>query len=141
MPIGGGFNVRRSFGLQALPNPEIFKWPLNTTKIESWVLNAGGVLADVAGTYEGRRYLLAGTILSKRVDGQLERYTAAAGQAIYGVLLDTVEFADGTDGSDQPVPVITDQAFFAKNRIIDYATYTVALEAWADTRVGIVFED
>jgi hypothetical protein len=51
----------------------------------------------------GRRYLLAGTILSKRGDNTYERYVSGAGQNVAGILFDTVEFADNTSVSNEPV--------------------------------------
>lgn len=91
------FGVSRPWVRQALPKPEILSYPLETTVIDSIVVNATGVVADATGPYTGRRYLYAGTILSKRPDNQYERYTKAAGQAVAGILFDTVEFADGSD--------------------------------------------
>lgn len=114
---------------EALPKPEILMYALHTPVLDSAVINATGVVADASGPYTGRRYMLAGTILSKRVDNQYERYTAAAGQAVAGILYDTVEFADGTDSSDKPVAFLRRGVEFDKTKIIDYATYTAALAA------------
>jgi hypothetical protein len=114
---------------QALPKPEILSYPLETTVIDSGVLNAAGLVADASGPYTGRRYLLAGTILSKRTDGQYERYTGASGQAVAGILFDTVEFADGTDASDEPAAFLRRGVSFDSTKIIDYATYGTAIRA------------
>jgi len=125
MPFGHQTDWRR----QTLPKPEILSYPLETTVIDSVVLNAAGVTADVSGPYTGRRYMLAGTILSKRGDGQYERYTAAGGQNIAGILNDTVEFADNTDVSDEPAAMLRRNVSFQATKIVDYATHNVALKA------------
>jgi hypothetical protein len=125
------FNVTRTLGRVALPQPELLKWPLSTARIPSVVVNATGVAADSSGPYEGRRYLLAGTILSKRGDGQYERFTAAGGQAVAAVLFRTTEFADGTDKSDKPVAILDKDGVydFDKLKIVDFATHEAALRA------------
>jgi len=112
---------------ETLPKPEILMYPLHTPVIDSGVINATGVVADTSGPYTGRRYLLAGTILSKRGDGQYERYTAAGGQTIAGILYDTVEFIDGSDASDKPVAFLRRGVEFDKLKIVDYVTYAAAL--------------
>jgi len=121
------FNVQRSLGRVALPQPEILKWPLSHARLPSVVVNATGVSADVGGPYDGRRYLLAGTILTKRGDGQYEKYTDAVGQddVNLAILFRTTEFADGTDKSDKPVAIIdalSNGTDFDKSKIIGYAT-------------------
>lgn len=124
------WNVTRTLGRVALPQPEILKWPLSTARIPSVVVNATGVAADSSGPYTGRRYLLAGTILSKRGDGQYERFTAAGGQAVAAILFRTTEFADGTDKSDKPVAIIdapTVGVDFDKLKIVDFVTHETAL--------------
>jgi hypothetical protein len=123
------FGVSRGFERDVLPKPEILSYPLETTVIDSVVVNATGVAADTSGPYLGRRYLLAGTILSKRGDNQYERYTAAGGQTVAGILFDTVEFADGTDASDEPVAMLRRNVSFNSTKIVDYATYSVAVKA------------
>ena len=57
------FGTQKAFQRLALPKPEILMYPLETTVIDSAVINATGVVADVSGPYVGRRYLVAGTIL------------------------------------------------------------------------------
>jgi hypothetical protein len=125
------WNVTRTLGRVALPQPELLKWPLSTARIPSVVVNATGVAADSSGPYEGRRYLLAGTILSKRGDGQYERFTAAGGQAVAAVLFRTTEFADGTDKSDKPAAILDKDGVydFDKLKIVDFATHEAALRA------------
>lgn len=112
---------------ETLPKPEILMYPLHTPVLDSAVINATGVVADASGPYTGRRYMLAGTILSKRVDNQYERFTAAGGQAIAGILYDTVEFIDGSDSSDKPVAFLRRNVEFDKLKIVDYATHAAAL--------------
>lgn len=227
MPWGTQTNFHRD----TLPKPEILSYPLETNVIDSGVINATGVTPDASGPYAGRRYLLQGTILSKRGDGQYERYTggtggsagtnevqtvtlanatggtftltyngettapiaynaantavksalealpniadgsltvtgsaggpytvtfgsgvnepqmtasnanltgssptvtvatttAGAAQNIAGILYDTVEFADGSDKSDEPVAFLRRNVSFKKSAIVDYATHQSAL--------------
>lgn len=104
-------------------------YPLETNVIDSVVVNATGVTPDASGPYLGRRYLLAGTILSKRGDTQYERYTAASGQSVAGILFDTVEFADATDASDEPVAMLRRNASFDSTKVVDFATYATATRA------------
>ena len=119
------FGVQKAFQRLALPKPEILMYPLETTVIDSVVVNATGVVADVSGPYVGRRYLLAGTILHKRVDTQYEAFTGTG--TVAGILFDTVEFADGTDASDEPVAMVRRNASFDKLKIVNFATYTTNL--------------
>jgi hypothetical protein len=123
------FGTQKAFQRLALPKPEILMYPLETTVIDSAVINATGVTADASGPYAGRRYLLAGTILSKRGDTQYERFLKTAGQVVAAILFDTVEFADGTDASDEPVAIVRRNVSFDKLKIVDFATYTSDLTA------------
>lgn len=123
------FGIQTGWRRQALPKPEILSYPLETNVIDSVVVNAAGVTADVSGPYEGRRYLLAGTILSKRGDSQYERYTGAGGQNVAGILFDTVEFGDNSDASDEPVAMLRRNVSFKANKIVDFATHQVAVRA------------
>lgn len=125
------WNVTRSLGRVALPQPELLKWPLTSARIPSVVINANGLAADSSGPYEGRRYLLAGTILSKRGDGQYERFTAAGGQNVDAILFRTTEFADGTNKSDKPVAILDKDGVydFDSAKILDFATHEAALTA------------
>lgn len=125
MPFGVSTDWRR----QALPKPEILSYPLETNVIDSGVINATGVTADSSGPYEGRRYLLAGTILSKRGDNQYERFTAAVGQNVAGILFDTVEFADDSEASDEPVAFLRRNVSFQADKIVDWATHEAAVRA------------
>lgn len=129
MPWGNQTAWRR----EALPKPEILMYPQTSPVIDSVVLNATGVVADATGPYTGRRYMLAGTILSKRVDGQYERFTGAGGQAVAGILYDTVEFVDGTDLSDEPAAMVRRNIEFDSTKIVDFATHQAALEAALST--------
>lgn len=126
------FGVSTSFERFALPKPEILKYPLETTVIDSGVISASGVVADASGVYAGRRYLLAGTILSKTASAsgatnQYTKYTGAGGQSVAGVLFDTVEFAGNAQSSDEPVAFLRRNVSFNKDRIVGYATASGAL--------------
>lgn len=123
------FGVQTDWRREALPKPEILMYPLTTPVLDSAVINATGIVPDASGPYTGRRYLLAGTILSKRPDNQYERFTAAAGQAVAGILYDTVEFADGSDASDEPVAFLRRNVEFDSTKIVDFATHEAALTA------------
>jgi len=129
MPFGHQTTWQR----QALPKPEILSYPLETTVIDSAVISASGVTADASGPYQGRRYLLAGTILSKRGDSTYERYVSGGGQNIAGVLFDTVEFADNTTVSNEPAAYVRRNVSFNSAKIIDFAAYQVPLKAALST--------
>lgn len=124
------FNVSTTATRQALPKPEILEYPLETNVIDSAVIRAAGVTADTTGPYTGRRYLLAGTILHKRGDGTYERFTAAGGQSIAAILFDTVEFADASTASNEPVAILRRNVSFDSAKIVDYATHSAALATW-----------
>ncbi len=124
------FGVQTQFERFALPKPEILKTPLETNVIESGVISASGVTADASGVYAGRRYLLAGTILVKNASAsgaanQYAKYTGSGTPA--GILFDTVEFADGSQKSDEPAAFLRRNVSFNKDRIVDYATASGAL--------------
>lgn len=123
------FGAQTDWRREALPKPEILQYPLYSTEIDSGVINATGVVADASGPYAGRRYLVAGTILSKRNDNQYEQYTGASGQNVAGILYDTVEFADNTDVSDQPVAFLRRNVSFKADKIVDFTTHETAVEA------------
>jgi hypothetical protein len=127
------FGHQTAWQRQTLPRPEILSYPQETNVIDSAVINAAGVVADASGPYSGRRYLLAGTILSKRGDNTYERYASASGQNIAGVLYDTVEFADNTSVSNEPVAYVRRNISFDSTKIVDYATYSVPLKAALST--------
>lgn len=128
MPFGAKTTASR----EALPKPEILATPLETNVIESAVLRAAGVAADTEGPYEGRRYLLAGTVLSKRGDSTYEEYTGAEGQAIAGILFETVEFADATSASNEPAAFLRRNVSFDLNKIVDFEGLEADLKAWAE---------
>lgn len=71
------FGVQRGWMRYALPKPEILSYPLETNVIDSVVLNSAGVAPDASGPFMNRRYLVAGTVLSKRADNTYEQYTGA----------------------------------------------------------------
>jgi hypothetical protein len=121
------FGHQTAWQRQTLPKPEILSYPLETNVIDSAVINAAGIVADASGPYEGRRYLLAGTILSKRGDNTYERYASAGGQNVAGILFDTVEFADNTSVSNEPVAYLRRNVSFDSTKIIDFDDYEDAL--------------
>ena len=130
MPFGTQTQWRR----EALPRPEILSYPLETTVIDSVVVNATGVTPDPSTSpYWNRRYLVAGTILSTASGNQYEQYTAASGQVVAGVLFDTVEFADNSSASDEPVAMLRRNVSFKKDKIVDFVTHQSALETALDT--------
>lgn len=117
------WNIRTS--RQVSPDLEIFKFTPNDQGFASIVLDAAAVAADGSG----RRVLKAGTLLSKNANNQYERFTAAAGQAVRGVLTHTVEFVDNTAKSDQPAAMAFHSEIFRADRIIDFATHGAAARA------------
>jgi hypothetical protein len=129
MPWG----VQTDWQREALPKPEILSYPLETNVIDSVVVNAAGIAPDASGPYAGRRYLLAGTVLSKRGDNQYERYTAAVGQNVAGVLFDTVEFAGNEDTSDEPVAMLRRNVSFQATKIVDFVAHEAAIRAGLPT--------
>lgn len=137
------WNVTRSLGRIALPQPELLKWPLSHARIPSVVVNATGVVADVSGPYIGRRYLLAGTPLAKRGDGQYEQLTDPTTQTgAKAILFRTVEFADGTDKSDKPVAILdagVNGTDFDRAKIVGWNTDTISTAlctAFGATKTG-----
>lgn len=127
------FGAQTDWRREALPKPEFLQYPLYSTELDSAVINATGVTADASGPYAGRRYLVQGTVLSKRGDNQYERYTGASGQNVAGILYDTIEFADGTDVSDQPTAIVRRNASFKIDKIVDFATYESAIRSALST--------
>lgn len=70
------FNTEVKASRVALPKPEILAIPLETNVIESIVIDPQGVVFDTSGPYQGRGYMLAGTILSAKGNGRYEEYKA-----------------------------------------------------------------
>ena len=115
------WNIRTS--RQFTPDLEIFKFPPNSQGFASIVLDAAAVTPDG----DGRRKLVAGTLLSKNdTTNQYERFTAAVGQTIRGVLAHSVEFVDGTSKSDQPAALAFHGEVFRADRIVDWVTHGAA---------------
>lgn len=121
------FGVSSGWQRQALPKPEIVSYPIDTSVIDSVVVKADGVSAAASGTpYAGRRYLVQGTILKKNNDGTYSKYAGSG--TIAGILFDTVEFADGTSASNEPVAMLRRNVSFKSANIVDYATHESALK-------------
>lgn len=114
------WNIRTS--RQVTPDLEILKFPAGIETAASIVLDASTVVADG----DGRLVLKAGTLLSKNASNQYERFTAAVGQVIVGVLAHTVEFADNTSKSDQPAAMWFHTVVFRADRIVDFVTHGAA---------------
>ena len=124
MPFGVDTNWQR----QALPKPEIVSYPLETTVIDSVVLLATGVSEAASGSvYAGRRYLVQGTILEAVGDGTYKKYDGTG--TIAGILFDTVEFADGSTASNEPVAMLRRNVSFNSANIVDFATHEADLIA------------
>jgi hypothetical protein len=124
MPFGVDTNWQR----QALPKPEIVSYPLETTVIDSVVLSADGVSEAASGTvYAGRRFLVQGTILEAKGDGTYKKYDGSG--TIAGILFDTVEFADGSTASNEPVAMLRRNVSFNSENIVDFATHEADLIA------------
>ena len=124
MPFGVDTNWQR----QALPKPEIVSYPLETTVIDSVVLSAEGVSEAASGSvYAGRRYLVQGTILEAIGDGTYKKYDGTG--TIAGILFDTVEFADGSEASNEPVAMLRRNVSFNSANIVDFATHEADLIA------------
>lgn len=109
----------------ATPDLEIFKFPPNEQGFASIVVDAASVAADV----NGDRKLAAGTLLSKNVNNQYERFTGADGQVVRGVLAHSVRFVDGTAKSDQPAALAFHSEVFRADRIVDFVTHGAAARA------------
>ena len=124
MPFGVDTNWQR----QALPKPEIVSYPLETTVIDSVVLSAEGVSEAASGSvYAGRRYLVQGTILEAIGDGTYKKYDGTG--TIAGILFDTVEFADGSEASNEPVAMLRRNVSFNSANIVDFETHEADLIA------------
>lgn len=108
------------------PDLEIFKFPPNAQGFASIVLDAQAVAADG----NGLRQLKAGTLLSKNgTTSQYERFTAAVGQTVRGVLAHTVTFPDGTQKSDKDAALAFHGEVFRADRIVDFGTHGTAVRA------------
>ncbi len=105
---------------------EILKFPSGLEAIASIVVDAATV-ASASGT--GRRVLKAGTLLSKNVNNQYERFTNASGQAVKGVLAYDVEVGGTDAGWDTPAAMFFHGCVFRADRIVDYGTGAIASAA------------
>jgi hypothetical protein len=113
------WNIRTS--RQIGTDLEIFKFPPNAQGFASIVLDASAVASGV----DGRRKLLAGTILIKNgTSNQYEKYAGTG--TIRGILAHPVEFADGTSKSDAPAAMAFHSEVFRADRIVDFVTHGAA---------------
>lgn len=106
---------------------EILKFPDGLEAIASIVIDA----ATIASAVDGRRIIKAGTLLSKNVNSQYERYTGASGQAVKGVLAYDVEVGDTSADWDTPAAMFFHGVVFRADRILDYGTTGIASAARA----------
>lgn len=105
---------------------EVLYSSANADLKQSIVLDATGVAADV----NGDRKLAAGTLLSKNsVTKQYERFTAAAGQVIVGVLATDEIFPTNDVRSDRDSQMWCHGQQFRADRIVDWVTHGTAAKA------------
>ena len=96
--------------------------------IDSVVVVSDGVTAAASGSlYAGRRYLVQGTILEAKGDGTYKKFDGTG--TIAGILFDTVEFADGSTASNEPVAMLRRNVSFNSANIVDFATHEADLIA------------
>jgi hypothetical protein len=122
---GGAWNIRTSRTRQA--DLEVLKSSVNADYMVPIVLDA----STVAPATDGVRRLKAGTLLSKNVNNQYERFTGAAGQVVRGVLATTHEFPDNLAHSDAQSQMWNHGQVFRVDRIVDWATAGIAAAARA----------
>lgn len=116
------WNIRTSRpGVQ--PELEIFVLPPNEQGFLSITIDASTVAPDS----NGDRILVAGTILSKNVNNQYERYTGAVGQEVRGILAHKVALPDGTAKSDKDAALAFHGEVFRADRIVDFGTLGTAV--------------
>jgi hypothetical protein len=105
---------------------EVLYSSANADLKQSIVLDATAVAADV----NGDRKLAAGTLLSKNAtSGQYERFTAAVGQVIVGVLATDEVFPTNDARSDRDSQMWCHGQQFRADRIVDWVTHGTAAKA------------
>lgn len=128
------FGVQRGWMRYALPHPEILQYPLETNVIDSVVLNSSGVAPDGSGPYMNRRYLVAGTVLSKRSDNTYEQYTGAsdtdAGQVF------TISFVGPPTGGEYQLGMEGDTTGYLAYPPANAAAVATALETLPQIGAG-----
>lgn len=112
----GAWNIAtaRSTG----PDLEVLASGANADIQASIVLDASTVALDT----DGVRRLVAGTPVSKNVNNQYEKFTAAAGQVCRGVLSETIEFPNASAAADAPASMWYHGNVFRADRIVGWAT-------------------
>jgi hypothetical protein len=118
----GAWNLRTSRSVT--PDLEVLKLPTNAHDVVSIVLDASAVTPDG----NGNRKLVAGTPLTK-VGNQYRRYTDAATQDCLGILVETIEFPDGTAKSDAVTGMWSHGQWFRADRIVDWAMLGASIRA------------
>lgn len=116
------FNIRTS--KQITPDLEVLVNAVNVDVAASIIVDASTVAPDG----NGDRKLVAGTIMSKNVSNQYERFTGAGGQVVRGILAHTVLCADGTAKSDAQAAMWHHGQWFRSDRIVDWATHQAAVK-------------
>lgn len=106
---------------------EILKFPSGLEAIASIVIDS----STVASAGDGRRVIKGGTLLSKNVNNQYERYTGASGQAVKGVLAYDVEVGGTDSGWDSQAAMFFHGCVFRADRIVDFGTGAIATAARA----------
>lgn len=118
----GAWGLRTSRQVNA--ELEVLKTTDNAASVLSIVLDATAVVPDANGV----RRLLAGTPVAKS-GNQYVKYTDAAAQDCAGILVETIEFPDGTSASDAPTGMWSHGQFFRADRIVGWATLGASIRA------------
>lgn len=119
----------QSTSRQRAADLEVLRSKANADLMTSIWLDASTVAPDT----DGIRRLKAGTLLSKNVSNQYERFTGAVGQVIRGVLATTHEFPDATAQSDAQSQMWNHGQEFRADRIVDWATHGAAARTALNT--------
>lgn len=121
MKQGGAWGLRTS---RSAPNPdlEVLKTSDNAASVLSIVVDASSVAADS----NGLRQLPSGTPMAKS-GNQYVPYTDSATQDCAGILVEGIQFPDGTAASDSPGGIWCHGQFFRADRIVGWGTLGAAI--------------
>lgn len=122
--LGGawGHQTSRSF----TPELDVLKTSDNAASVLSIVFDAASVVPDGNGV----RKVVAGTPVCK-VGNQYRQFTDPATQDVAGILVEGIEFVDGSSKSDKETGMWCHGQFFRADRIVGWATQQ------ADIRAGL----